>query len=183
MTQNTFLCPRKVHEPKNFPSFSPPTIIGSFSLDGNRVYIPDTRNCKYVRKNDLGNPLHLDLNKGYENVIRKSSQCENENLDHLLRFIIENMPKLVHSKDSTASQRKSLNVDFVCFRGLLRLVMCTPYENRDSWIILATKFNGTIYLCALETDEKKHERLNMTESTKKILSYGFKFEQYMLTGK
>lgn len=183
MDQNTFLCPKNIREPRSFPSFSVPEIIGSFSLNENRAYISDTRNCKYLRKKNLEHPLRFDLNKGYENVIHKPVGCENEKLDHILRFIIGNMPKLEDSNDEGACQKTKINVDFVCYRGLLRLIMCTPYENRDPWIILASKYKNTIYLCAMETDSKKHERLNETEKSKRILSYGFKFEQYMLTGK
>lgn len=182
MNQNTFLSPKNIREPRSFPSFTVPEIIGSFSLNENRAYISDASNCKYLRKKNLERPLHFDLNKGYENVIHKSDECNNEKLDHMLRFIIENLPKLEDSNGKVSCQLKKLNVDFVCYRGLLRMIMCTPYENRDSWIILASKFMNTIYLCALETDTKKHERLNETEKTKRILSYGFKFEQYMLTG-
>lgn len=188
MVQDTYLSPRAFREPKNFPSFSAPKIIGSFNLDENRTYSAGTRNCKYLRKKGLDNPVHLDLNKGYENVIHKSAQCDNEKLDHILRFITENMHKLENFAEHVdgkrpMDQKKKINVDFVCFRGLLRLLMCTPYENRDPWIILASKFMGTIYLCAYETEQKQAERINTSDSSRRILSYGFKFEQYMLTGK
>lgn len=188
MVQDTYLSPRASREPKHFPSFSVPKIIGSFNLDENRTYSPGTKNCKYLRKAGLEYPVHLDLNKGYENVIHKSAQCENEKLDHILRFITENMDKLEDHDEHVEGKRrtdhkKKINVDFVCFRGLLRLLMCTPYENRDPWIILATKFKGTIYLCAHETEQKQTERLNTSDTSQRILSYGFKFEQYMLTGK
>lgn len=188
MIQDTLLFPSNIVEPRSFPSFSVPKIIGSFSLDENRAYISDTRNCKYVRKDNLEHPLRFNLNNGYENVIRKSNQCENEKLDHLLKFITEHMLRLERQnglleETNQNVQRNKLNVEFVCFRGLLRLIMCTPFENRDPWIILASKFMGTIYLCALETKQKKLERLNTTEKTRRIFSYGYKFEQYMLTGK
>lgn len=181
MIQDTFLYPKNIREPRNFPSFTAPKIIGSFSLNENRVYIPDKRNCKYLRKINLECPPHFDLNEGYERAIHKSNKCENEKLDHILQFIIKNLPKLKASNG--IDEKKKLNVDLVCYRGLLRMIMCTPYENREPWIILASKFMGTIYLCALETEDKKLARLNETNTTKKILSYGFKFEQYMLTGK
>lgn len=182
MNQNTSLRPKDIHEPRSFPSFSVPEIIGSFSLNENRAYISDTSNCKYLRKKNLERPLNFDLNKGFENVIHKSNECANEKLDHMLRFIIDNMSKLVDTNGEDTCPKAKLNVDFVCYRGLLRMIMCTPYENRDPWIILATKFMNTIYLCALETDSKKHERLNENEKTKRVFSYGFKFEQFMLTG-
>lgn len=185
--QDTFFSPKNIREPKSFPSFSVPKIIGSFSLDANRSYISDARNCKYLRKPNQS-PLHLDLNEGYEHAVHKTNHSDDEKLDHILRFILKNKSNLedsiVFPQDTKANiQHKKINVDFVCYRGLLRIIMCTPYENRDPWIILASKFKGTIYLCALETEHKKLERVSATDNTKRILSYGYKFEQYMLTGK
>jgi RAT1-interacting protein len=58
--------------------------------------------------------------------------------------------------------------------------MCTPYENRDTWIINAIKFRGTIFLCAEETIEKKNQKANETARDKMFCRYGFKFESYIL---
>lgn len=82
----------------------------------------------------------------------------------------------------TVIQHFSLPVDFVCFRGLLTVIVCTPYENQEDWIICATKFRGTIYLCAFDTTDKVHSRKNMTERDKLMTYWGYKFEQYMTTG-
>lgn len=178
--QNTHLAPRHTEEPRNFPSFSQPKVLGSFSLDGTRQYLPDARNCKYVYNNHV-NHQPFDLNAGIENVIRKPESCTNEKITHLLEFILRNKQQLKNRNSS--SSNNILSADFVCFRGLLRLLMCTPYEFRDGWIILATKYKGTIYLCAEETVKQKTDRANMSDDMKRILSYGFKFEQFILTGK
>ncbi len=45
----------------------------------------------------------------------------------------------------------SLNTDFVCFRGCLTTLMCTPFEPREDWRVAAVKFRGTIYLHKEET--------------------------------
>lgn len=163
-----------------------PILQGFFSVDKNRKYISNASNlkCLYL-KNDKDEHIHLDLNKGYENVQHKPpNAAENEKLDHLLEFIKRNV--LPHRKrmmlQNENLHNNFLGYEFVCFRGLLRLLMCSPYEFRDDWIILATKYKGTIYLCRMETPQKKHEQLMRTEQVEKILSYGFKFEQYMLTG-
>lgn len=185
MDKDTHLNPQDTREPEAFPSFSKPKIVGSFSVDKDRKYIADARNCKHLRKDNLKNPVRFDLNDGYERAVHKPESCD-EKLDHILQWITANvldknlneMPK----KGEPNIRARSLDVDFVCFRGLLRMIMCTPYENREPWIILATKFRGTIYLCALETESKKLDRLNATEDTKKILAFGYKFEQFMLTG-
>jgi RAT1-interacting protein len=73
-------------------------------------------------------------------------------------------------------------VDFVCYRGLLTMLMCTPYEKDDDWIICATKWKGTIFLCARETDKKRLYREQMTDKQKQFMSWGYKFEQYMSSG-
>lgn len=179
-TKNTYLSPRDTQNPARFPSISQPKIIGSFSLNENRQYLPDARNCKYVYKNYNSDRVHYDLNEGIEDVIRKPDSCSDEKLTHLLEFIGRNKQKL--RKSNSKDDHNVLSTDFVCFRGLLRLIMCTPYEHRDPWIILATKFKGTIYLCAQETEKQIKERLNRTDVSKRILSYGFKFEQFILIG-
>lgn len=188
--QNTHLAPRDTEEPRNFPSISQPKIVGSFSLNSVRQYLPDTRNCKYVYTN-YSNHSPFDLNAGIDQVIRKPESCVDEKITHLLEFIVRNKHRLKNQNNRTNGSDGSrggddkahiLSADFVCFRGLLRLLMCTPYEFRDGWIILATKFKGTIYLCAKETDKQKTERENVSDQMKRIFSYGFKFEQFILTG-
>lgn len=178
--KNTYISPRDTEIPSKFPSISQPKIIGSFSLNEKRKYLPDTRNCKYVYKHYDSERVNYDLNEGIENVIRKPESGSDEKLTHLLEFIVRNKQKLIAINPNNGKNR--ILPDFVCFRGLLRLIMCTPYEHRDAWIILATKYKGTIYLCAEETEKQLNERLNRTDVSKRILSYGFKFEQFILTG-
>lgn len=184
--QNTHLAPRNTEEPRNFPSLSQPKIVGSFSVNSIRQYLPDAQNCKYVYKN-YKNHRPFDLNAGIDQVIRKPESCIDEKIAHLLEFIVRNKQRLKNQNNRTDDTRGGnganiLSTDFVCFRGLLRLLMCTPYEFRDGWIILATKYKGTIYLCAEETAKQKTERENVSEEMKRIFSYGFKFEQFILTG-
>lgn len=185
--QNTHLAPRHTEEPRHFPSFSQPKVIGSFSLNSTRQYLPDARNCKYVYKNYVDHQP-FDLNAGIDKVIRKPDACTDEKITHLLEFIVRNKQKWKNRQSSSSTNpnpsiNRSISADFVCFRGLLRLLMCTPYELRDGWIILATKYKGTIYLCAEDTVKQKTDRDNMSDDMKRILSYGFKFEQFILTGK
>ncbi|KFM59958.1 Protein Dom3Z, partial [Stegodyphus mimosarum] len=85
---------------------------------------------------------------------------------------------------------KSLNshyrspVDFITVRGTLVLVMCTPYAKgsyHSQWEICATKFNGTIYFSAIDTDIDKAEQTNASLKYLLCQSWGYKFEQYMTT--
>ncbi|KAJ6638917.1 Decapping nuclease DXO like [Pseudolycoriella hygida] len=151
-------------------------------INENREYLPDTRNCQYVYKKYRTERVHYDLNEGLENVIRKPESADNEKINHLLEFIVQNKQKLKR-EGPQHDQNRYLSTDIVCFRGLLRLIMCTPYEEKDAWIILATKYKGTIYLCARYTEKQIRDRQNQSETQKRIFSYGFKFEQFILTDK
>ncbi|GAB0094227.1 Decapping nuclease DXO homolog [Sergentomyia squamirostris] len=163
----------------NFPNISQPLAIGGFSLDSKRKYHNDLRNLKYFSVPD--EKPHWDLNTGYE-IYQRKQLIESERINHILEFIVANAER-VKSKNQSG---KVLFPDIVCFRGLLRMIMCTPYEassRSESWIILATKYRGTIYLCQEESDEKRDEILNETEDQKRFQYYGYKFEQYILTEK
>lgn len=178
MSFNTQLNPHyRNFDGYRFPNIDKPYIVGHFSVDKNRQYKSDASNCKYLQMPQQ-KPLNLDLNDGYEIAVSKPEI--DEKINHLLTFIQSNLPKL-RNVDPNSCDTKALKPDIVCFRGLLRLIMCTPYESQEGWSILATKFRGTIYLCARETIDAKEKRLRMTEQSKRFCSYGFKFEQYILT--
>lgn len=169
------LKPYETIEPREFPSISKPSIIGYFSIDGNREYVSDAHNCKYYWRNWQNQVINYDLNIGAESAIHQLDV--DVKIDQMLLFIINNFDKL-------RDENSQLRYQFVCFRGLLRQIMCTPYDNNvaSSWIILATKYRGTIYLCAFETNMKKRKKMEETREQKLYCSYGYKFEQYLLTG-
>lgn len=154
-----------------------PCIIGYFSVDQNRHFHPnDQSSCRYLKLPASDKPVHFDLNEGYELVKRKPESANNEKLDHILKFILLNLKTL------TRRTEKFLDFDVICFRGKLRMLMCTPYEFRDGWTLVATKWKGNIYLCGYETDREKAERQNQSEKSKRLCSYGFKFEQFVMSG-
>ncbi|XP_058466635.1 decapping nuclease DXO homolog [Malaya genurostris] len=181
--QRTNLDPAYVTDnTKSFPTISQPKIVGFFSVDSKREYIPSAKNLKYLNLPTpaSGRPLQIDLNKGFQIRKPKPDSAKQEKLDHLLKFIIENQMNLRESGPD-AEHTTRLNCDFVCFRGLLRMLMCTPYERKTPWIVLASRYKGTIYLCAEDTPEKLQEEATLTEQQKRFCYYGFKFEQHVLT--
>lgn len=163
-----------------FPKYDQPRIVGSFSVDSKRrCLLNDRRHLQFVRRCPSPNEIvHLDLAAGFENAIRKP--LSNERIDQLLRFIVGNV-ELLRNRDEKC--HRMLNANVVCFRGLMRLLMATPYERKEGWHILATRFKGTVYLCAWESEAQLAERLAKENSPnmKRIFSYGFKFEQYRQT--
>lgn len=165
-----------------FPPFEKPRPIGYFSIVGGilREYEPNAQQLRYYRPSP-SQKYPLDLNEGLSLAIKKPETVQEEGLDHLLKFIFDNRERLTRSL-SACDNRKRLIAEFVCWRGLLRLLMCTPYEYRSDWSIVVTRFNGTFFLWKRDTDIDKLQRSQETEQQRTFASWGFKFEQYCLTG-
>lgn len=148
-----------------FPKFTLPKLEGFFSVDSERNYDESPKNLKYLK---IPERVKFNLNLGDDDYVDKPPSADMEQITHLLTFLMNNQ------------MTRFDNSDFVCFRGLLKVIMNTPYE-KDPWIVMATKFKGTIYLCAEETQLKKVEKLKRTDRDKKFMRYGFKFESYILS--
>lgn len=160
-----------------------PMLVGDFCLDHKRTFFHDQRNLNFITMDWKDTKkVSYDLNIGIEKVKRKKyEETRLEKLDRLLEWILHNAYKF-HTNESKGKPLKCLSTDFMCFRGLLTELMCTPYESREGWIICATKYCGTIYLCAYDTPSRIAQKENETETQKKMCSWGYKFEQYMTDG-
>lgn len=170
--KDTYLEPISTEHPDCFPQFQT-KIFDKFSVDGNCKIVPNTSGCQYIYKNHLkSETVYFDLDDGVNDIILKPEISQYEKIDYLLKYMLINTD--------------CPDTDFVCSRGLLRKLMCQPYQHYDSLIILATKFKGKIYLCTQESERYARERQRRTETEtanlRRILSYGLKFEHYMLTG-
>lgn len=122
-TKNTFLSGRDTVNQQHFPSIDKPRIIGAFSIDGQRQYLSDRRNCKYLYKNFDSEPVQYDLNEGIQSVIRTNyTRLHEEKVNPLLHFILENIENLMQRNENPNT--KLLSADVVCYRGVLRLLMC-----------------------------------------------------------
>lgn len=150
---------------KPFPNFGRPKIIGYIGLE----------NLKYARR-IADERVNFDLNLYLDKVIRKPADLD-VRLTELLKFLVEHEARLKLPLESCLRSAK-----FFCYRGLLTCVACTPYENREPWKIVAILYKGNIYLCARDTEVKRQQKLGMTEKDKQFTSWGYKFEQFMLSG-
>lgn len=165
-----------------FPHIDRPEVLGCFSLDVNRHYQNSAESFRYFRM-PSNSRLPLNLNAGYGKAISKPEGVEEkERLFPVLHFILNHQDELMNTNPIHQSDSRAVpGFDFIAFRGLLRVVMSTPYESREDWCIQATKFKGNIYLCEKETDQKRQERLNRDDYQKRCLAYGLKFEQYCMS--
>lgn len=149
---------------RRFPRFDPPKIIGYIGLE----------NLKFARHVSNAR-VSYDLNLHLEKAIHRPSNLDVK-LTDLHKFLLEHEDRLNYSLETSLDRAK-----FFCYRGLMTCVACTPYENREPWKIVALLHKGSIYLCARDTDEKINKKINMTDREKQFTSWGYKFEQYMLS--
>ncbi|XP_013099876.2 decapping nuclease DXO homolog [Stomoxys calcitrans] len=154
-----------------FPDIKKPQPIGFFSLDSDRDFGANDIQLRYYKPPNV-DLFPLDLNIGLDRAIHKPESARNELLDNLLKFIFDHYQKIFSNGQFP---------EFVSWRGLLRLLMCTPYEYRQDWCIHVTRFNNTIYLVERETEQKIYERSQETTYQKNCAAWGFKFEQYCLS--
>lgn len=72
-----------------------------------------------------------------------------------------------------------LKVEFLCYRGLLTHVMDSVFHY-EPWSLLVTNWKGTLYLSEI----KNPENYNIPKAKMDMFSsWGYKFEQYLSTGK
>lgn len=77
-----------------------------------------------------------------------------------------------------------LQADFVAMNGTFKKILNVPHGSYDGFIISASKFQGNIYLCVFDTKEKiLKERGMLDNDDYKFLYWGFKFEQFVVSGK
>uniref|UniRef100_A0A182YMK5 Decapping nuclease n=1 Tax=Anopheles stephensi TaxID=30069 RepID=A0A182YMK5_ANOST len=160
-----------------FPTITKPYLVGFFSLNYDRKFDPTAVQLKYVTlPPGPRTDLRLDLNEGFKIRRPKPDSAQDEKIDMLLTFIRQS-----HLWTTTETGHRRLQYDFVCFRGLLRLIACTPYDWKTPWIVQAIRYRGTIYLCERKTADRLEAERNETEQQKRFCYYGFKFEQHILT--
>ncbi|XP_023338933.1 decapping and exoribonuclease protein isoform X2 [Eurytemora carolleeae] len=108
----------------------------------------------------------------YHTTPRELGIQQFEGLDNMLKWI------LLQRKESRETKQE-INSNFICYRGVLRLIMNTPYEQREGWIIKVVRFKGTVYMMQIDTEEQKEKKKWTTEKEKTFCAWGYKFEQYM----
>ena len=135
--------------------------------------------------------VSLNLDYNVNRAIKPTPLKENEAITNLLKGILEFKHTL-----AVKGELDSLHTDVVCFRfwflsyfshvtidsifrGLLTVLLCTPYERRDGWIIDVVRWRGTLYLLQVETNKRKEEKRKESRRQKQMSSWGYKFEQLM----
>lgn len=166
-TFNTTINPKRPN--KQYVQFDQPKMIGYFSVDASRNFVPDASQLRYLKMPCTRN-LRLDLNDGIKDFCLKPDSVKQEKMDFLLHFIANNIQKL-KAENGYHACKKLLKSDIICSRGRLVQIMCPKY-NSDKWSLILSKYKGNIYICQPDGDNFFTKRT----------AYGFKFEQFMLSG-
>jgi hypothetical protein len=121
--------------------------------------------------------VNFDLKRGVSRVVEKDEESIRQKmLDDLLRWILQERKAEHKNIIDHEHPLRPLLVEFVCYRGLLTLLIATPYECQENWTILATRFQNSIYLWQLKESKKQNGSIAV-QKEKSI--WGFKFEQYL----
>jgi len=159
-----------------FPHFRQPVEIGNFSHDETRQFVHDCSQLKYFSPPVNVQNAEIDLTAGYRNFIKKDDS-KSEYIDDLLKWVLLNRHKFRIEGQPAISDK--LNTDFVCWRGLLTKLVCTPYENRTGWKLAVIRHQGTYFLCAFDTEVDVLARQQQNARQKEMCYWGWKFEQYV----
>ncbi|KAF9429777.1 hypothetical protein BGZ94_009545 [Podila epigama] len=150
---------------------------------------------KYYFPPDLTKPNNLSVN--YEKYISRDLEVD-EHIDALLDALIcirdkeeEEMHKTDEQTENMTSpptgstqrshdlpqQRISMTkADFICYRGILTKIMCTPYTRNEPWELGATLYKGSIYI-EEHVSEEKRKNAGGSNDRHKLMSYwGYRFE-------
>ena len=126
--------------------------------------------------------LSYDLTDGYVRMrdggtLFCSPVDEDPGLKGILRWILANKSKFqLKSGDQSDCM---LNTDFITYRGIFTKIMCSPFETREGWCVVATKYKGTIYLYEYATEKKMEYEMNRDEKANMFSYGGFRFEHFI----
>ncbi|XP_055921418.1 decapping nuclease DXO homolog isoform X2 [Eupeodes corollae] len=152
-------------------------MCGFYSITSGREFEETDSSLRYFKRP----MLPLDLNIGIEAIKSKPRSYIQEKLSSILTYIVRNKSYFVNNSDLKIGDGGALipSTKYITYRGVIRKIMCSPYEKRNGWCILATKYKNNIYLCQLTNPEEFDGYPN--EMLRKCAHYGPKFEQYCLT--
>jgi RAT1-interacting protein len=165
----TALVPNIITE---LPSLRDQIELGNFSRVGEREHVNGASRRAYIVEPPAIDVLSWDLNVAYESRTPKDPAI-NTKLDHLLRWITENFSVFTTACES--EEISSLHTDFICYRSLLTKIMCTIHERSRGWVMGATKYRDSIYMCQY----KPGRRALNNEAKQRQTAWRLKFEQYV----
>ncbi|KAF9135909.1 hypothetical protein BGW39_010724 [Mortierella sp. 14UC] len=153
--------------------FRQPLEIGSFSYDEQRRFIMDDSQLKYYFPPDLTKPNNLSVN--YDKYISRDLMVD-EHIDALLDALICIRDREQQQEGQEQNAAGTTQANFICYRGLLTKIMCTPYARNEPWEMGATLYNGSIYIEEHVSAEKRENAAGHNDRHKLMSYWGYRFE-------
>ena len=159
---------------ENKQTYDQPVEVGRFSTDENQkfrhsnqemsYFAPPKTNLKDWKQLVLHEPFNL--NNGYETKYVKRDPNQKGRLRTILNWILANRDKFSPSPNQIVTKRR-------CLDKLMR----TNYNKRESWVLVAQKFKGVIYLNDIHVDPSR--KFMSSEKRERFTYVGHKFEKYV----
>ncbi|KAG0375606.1 Dom-3 Z [Mortierella sp. AD032] len=135
----------------------------------------DDSQLKHYFPPDLTKPNNLSVN--YEKYISRDLTVD-EHIDALLDALICIREREQEQGDGEKEQNATsmTQANFICYRGLLTKIMCTPYARNEPWEMGATLYNGSIYIEEHVSAEKRENAAGHNDRHKLMSYWGYRFE-------
>ena len=167
-------------------SIREPKKIGCYSIQKGpegRSYFDDSRELRMIKMPHDMKRVQFDLKDGYiplKNGGKVFGSCQTDDepgLKDMLKWIRDHQN--LFALNTPSEKSTPLNTDFITYRGVLSKIMVTPYERNEDFLICASKFRGTIYLYAFDTDYKKRMEEDVDDKRNLFCYGGHRFEDYV----
>ncbi|CAF3339689.1 unnamed protein product [Rotaria socialis] len=124
--------------------------------------IDDTRELKQMK-------IEFDLNIGSAYLIPAEPAAS---LDALLWWISKH-------KHSLLDKKRRFTFDFVAWRGTIRKIMSSLFNNETDWRIGVIRFRGAYFLHVFHTETELSIEFGQTPIEQRMCYWGHKFEDYL----
>lgn len=140
-----------------FPKLSKPQLVGEYSLSSGLDYENSDARIRYMERiSAITCPISL----------RKTVDPHLEDDEEFCLRDLQNMFLFLGS--STERLHMLLCHDIICSRGVLELLMCSPYDYTKNWTIAVSKFRNTMYMCEVQNEELGQARFDIERLNKRI---------------
>lgn len=166
---------------------TPPEKLGSYSITVTEEGAKFEEGENQIQVLKLPpDPYNVSLNvaEGYKPLTEEELNSDPVTVEPGLKQVLEWVAgnKQVLQQHRTPGCESEFGVDFLTIRGLLSLVMSTPFEEHEGWCIGVTKFRGTYFMYHLEFPEIEGitcEYVLRPEFANIIVYSGTRFEKYI----
>lgn len=182
MAQSTLRVHHGPSDQQTNRGITPPEKQGSYAVTSTGEYEEGERHLRVLKLPVNMSRVSFNLSDGYRRMsdggpVIYSRIGEEPGLNHFLKWILSNKEDLRRHASYTSTSE--LGVDFVTIRGLISMIMCTPYERFSDWSIGVTKYRGSYFMYHLLTDQERDGELNRTEFLNLMAYSGLRFENFV----